>query len=74
MEIGIVLMSDVPSFRDNKISGKERLGCDPVAIGFRAKKANGKYRYFWLYRVIFGIPATNLTTKGEILQLRFFHP
>ena len=40
-------------------------GCIPVAIGFRAKKANGKYRYFWLYRVIFGIPATNLATKGD---------
>ena len=40
----------------------------PVAIGFRAKKANGKYRYFWLYRVIFGIPATNLTTKGESIE------
>jgi phi13 family phage major tail protein len=37
----------------------------PVAIGFRAKKANGKYRYFWLYRIIFGIPATNLQTKGD---------
>lgn len=37
----------------------------PVAVGFRAKKANGKYRYFWLYRVIFGIPATNLATKGD---------
>lgn len=36
-----------------------------VAIGFRAKKPNGKYRYFWLYRVQFGIPATNLQTKGE---------
>ena len=21
-----------------------------VAIGFRAKKSNGKYRYYWLYR------------------------
>lgn len=40
-------------------------GGAPVAIGFRAKKANGKYRYFWLYKVKFGIPATNLTTKGE---------
>lgn len=40
-------------------------GGKPVAIGFRAKKANGKYRYFWLYRVIFGIPATNLATKGD---------
>lgn len=37
----------------------------PVALGFRAKKSNRKYRYYWLYRVIFGIPATNLTTKGE---------
>ncbi|MDD4291073.1 MAG: phage tail protein [Clostridia bacterium] len=40
-------------------------GGTPVAIGFRAKKSNGKYRYFWLYRVIFGIPATNLATKGD---------
>lgn len=40
-------------------------GGKPVAVGFRAKKANGKYRYFWLYRVIFGIPATNLATKGD---------
>ncbi len=37
----------------------------PVAIGFRAKKANGKYRYFWLYRVKFGVPSTNLATKGD---------
>lgn len=43
-------------------------GGDPVAIGFRAKKANGRYRYFWLYRVKFGIPATNLTTKGESIE------
>ena len=34
----------------------------------KAGKANGKYRYFWLYRVIFGIPATNLTTKGESIE------
>ena len=40
-------------------------GGDPVAIGFRAKRANGKYKYFWLYKVKFGIPATNLATKGE---------
>ena len=37
----------------------------PVALGFRAKKSNGTYRYYWLYRVIFGIPTANLTTKGE---------
>ncbi len=37
----------------------------PVAVGFRAKKANGKYRYFWLYRVKFGVPGTSLQTKGD---------
>ena len=40
-------------------------GGDPVAVGFRAKKSNGTYRYFWLYRVKFGIPATALATKGD---------
>lgn len=51
---------------DNKvlISSSED-GGEPVAIGFRAKKANGKYRYFWLFRVKFGIPETSLQTKGD---------
>lgn len=40
-------------------------GGEPVAVGFRAKKSNGKYKYYWLYRVKFGIPATNLATKGN---------
>ena len=40
-------------------------GGDPVAVGVRAKKSNGKYKYYWLYRVKFGIPATNLATKGD---------
>ena len=40
-------------------------GGAPVAVGFRAKKSNGKYKYFWLYRVIFGIPAASLATKGD---------
>ena len=46
------------------ISASENAGA-PVAIGFRALKPDGKYRYFWLYKVKFGIPATNLQTKGE---------
>lgn len=46
------------------ISASEN-GGDPVAIGFRAKKANGHYKYFWFYRVKFGIPSTNLATKGD---------
>lgn len=45
-------------------------GGTPVAIGFRAKKANGKYRYFWLFRVKFGIPATNLQTKGDSITFQ----
>lgn len=43
-------------------------GGKPMAVGFRAKKSNGKYRYFWLYRVKFGIPATNLATKGDSIS------
>jgi len=56
---------------DNKvlISTSED-GGTPVAIGFRAKKANGKYRYFWLYKVKFGIPATNLQTKGDSITFQ----
>lgn len=46
------------------ISGGEDVS-NYVAVGFRAKKANGKYKYYWLYRVLFGIPATNLATKGD---------
>ena len=46
------------------ISG-ENDTANPVAIGFRARKSNGKYKYFWLYRVLFTIPATNLATKGD---------
>ena len=46
------------------ISASENDGA-PVAVGFRAKKSNGKYKYYWLYRVKFGIPATNLATKGD---------
>ena len=38
-----------------------------VAVGFRARKANGKYRYFWLYKVKFSVPGTKLATKGETI-------
>jgi phi13 family phage major tail protein len=46
------------------ISASENVGTH-VAVGFRAQKANGTYRYFWLYRVKFGLPATNLQTKAD---------
>lgn len=50
---------------NNVIISASEDGGDPVAIDFRAKKSNGNYRYYWLYRVKFGIPATNLATKGD---------
>ncbi len=67
-DIGSTAASDLTGavIDDNHvlISGGED-GGTPVAIGFRAKKSNGKYKYYWLYRVKFGIPATNLATKGD---------
>lgn len=70
-DIGSAVAEDLTGAKidENKVlvSASED-GGDPVAVGFRAKKANGKYRYFWLYRVKFGIPATNLTTKGESIE------
>ena len=36
-----------------------------VSTPKRQGKSNGKYKYYWLYRVKFGIPATNLATKGD---------
>lgn len=50
---------------NNVVISRSEDGGSPVAIGFRAKKANGKYRYFWLYRVIFSVPTTSLATKGD---------
>ena len=47
-------------------------GGTPVAVGFRAKKSNVKYRYFWLYRVKFGIPTANMATKGD--NITFYTP
>ena len=67
-DIGSAAASDLTGATIDKnkvlISASED-GGDPVAVGFRAKKSNGKYKYYWLYRVKFGIPATNLATKGD---------
>ncbi|MHB1151361.1 MAG: major tail protein [Eubacteriales bacterium] len=67
-DLGTTVASDLTgAIIDNNgvlVSASED-GVSSVAVGFRALKANGKYRYFWLYRVIFGIPATNLQTKGD---------
>lgn len=41
-----------------------------VAIAFRALKGNGKYRYFWLYRVKFSVPSTTLATKNNSITFQ----
>ena len=55
--------------KNNVVVSNSEDGGNPVAVGFRAKKSNGKYKYYWLYRVKFGIPATNLATKGDSITL-----
>lgn len=71
-DIGSAAASDLTGATIDKnkvlISASED-GGDPVAVGFRAKKSNGKYKYYWLYRVKFGIPATNLATKGDSISI-----
>lgn len=67
-DIGSAVAQDLTgaSLDDNGvlISAGENIG-KFVAVGFRARKSNGKYRYFWLYRVKFAVPSTNLETKGD---------
>ena len=67
-DLGATIASDLTGATidsDGVIISTQEDGGAPVAVGFRAKKANGKYKYYWLYRVKFGIPATNLATKGD---------
>ena len=35
------------------------------AIGFRARKMGGRYKYIWLYKTKFAIPDENYQTKGD---------
>ena len=39
-----------------------------VAIGFKSLKANGKYRYVWLYKGKFSDPEDNNETKGDSIN------
>jgi phi13 family phage major tail protein len=67
-DIGSIVAQDLTGCKidsNNVVVSRSEDGGSPVAIGFRAKKANGRYRYFWLYRVIFSVPATSLATKGD---------
>ena len=50
---------------DRVVYGADTDEAPYFAIGFRAKKSGGQYKYIWLYKVKFGIPAANLATKGD---------
>lgn len=41
-----------------------------VAVGFRAKKTGGKYKYVWLQRVQFAVPEESYETKGESINFK----
>lgn len=41
-----------------------------VAIGFRAKKTGGRYRYIWLLRVKFKELSESFETKGESIAFK----
>ncbi len=67
-DIGSTVAQDLTGCKidsNNVVVSRSEDGGSPVAVGFRAKKSNGKYRYLWLYRVIFSIPTTSLATKGD---------
>ena len=72
-DIGLTAASDLTgaSVDDNGVlvSASEN-DSQPVAVGFRAQKPDGRYRYFWVYRVKFGIPSANLQTKGDSITFQ----
>jgi len=41
-----------------------------VALGFRAKKTKGLYKYIWLYKVKFAIPSEKYQTKDDKLNFQ----
>jgi phi13 family phage major tail protein len=72
-DLGVAVVQELTgaSVDDNGVlvSASENEG-KPVAVGFRAAKPNGVYRYFWFYRVKFGFPAANLQTKGDTITFQ----
>jgi len=53
---------------DGVVYGAETDEAPYYAIGFRAKKTGGKYKYIWLYKTKFAIPDESYTTKGEGIE------
>jgi len=72
-DIGVSVAGDLTGAEvdDNGvlISSSENMG-ESVAVGFRAMKPDGKYRYFWLYKVKFGFPPVSVQTKGDTITFQ----
>lgn len=41
-----------------------------IAVGFRAKKTGGKYKYIWLLKCKAKVPAEKYETKGESIKFQ----
>lgn len=39
-----------------------------VAVGFRAKRPDGTFKFVWLYKVKFNVPSESYKTKGESIE------
>ena len=67
-DIGVTVAQDLTgaTIDGNKVLvSTSEDGGTPVAVGFRAKKANGKYRYFWLYPSIEGTVTRRNKVDGQ---------
>jgi phi13 family phage major tail protein len=53
---------------DGVLYGSEEDEPPYQAIGFRAKKPGGKYKYIWLYKVKFKIPDESYNTKKDGIE------
>ena len=53
---------------DNVVYASDTDEAPYFAIGFRARKANGTYKYVWLYKVKFAIPSEKYATKGDSIE------
>lgn len=53
---------------DNVVYSKAIDEAPYYAVGFRAKKPGGYYKYLWLYRGQFTIPSESYKTKGESIE------
>ena len=65
---GLALLLGQTQDEDGVVFAGEDDDAPYFAIGFRAKKPRGKYKYIWLYKVKFSIPDDKYKTKADKLE------